>query len=105
MERDVITSQRRKIKRTTEQIKLLLSEYESSGLSAEAFCELHQIKRLYLTRWLKKYRKSKPPKGFVAVRTPKEEAPDHKGPALFAEFRGIRFYQPVDPIYLKTLLN
>jgi hypothetical protein len=81
----------------------LITEYENGGLSEKDFCELHQIKKLYLARWLKRYRKNKSPKGFVAVHTSVE--PIDRKEILFAEYRGIRFFQPVDPSYLKALVN
>jgi hypothetical protein len=103
MERASISGPR-KPRRTTEQIKAIIAQYETSGLSARDFCNLHQIKGFYLARWLKRYRGNKLPKGFVAVRTPKEPAENQKA-ILFAEYRGIHFYQPVDPSYLKTLVS
>jgi hypothetical protein len=104
MEQESTGSQRRKIvRRSTEQIKSLMNEYENSGLSDNDFCKLHQIKKVYLTRWIKRYRKSKHPKGFVAVRTPSQSIDREE--VLFAEYRGIRFYQVVDPSYLKALVN
>lgn len=97
-------SGRKTARRTPSQIISLLTEYENSGLSANDFCEQHQIKRFNLTRWQRLYRKSKtPPKGFVAVSAAKEP-PDQKE-VLFAEYLGIRFYQPVDPTYFKALLS
>ena len=104
MEQETTGSQRRKIvRRSTEQIKSLMSEYENSGLSDNDFCKLHQIKKIYLARWIKRYKKNKSPKGFVAVVTQKEHI-DHKE-VLFAEYRGIHFYQPVDPSYFKALVS
>jgi len=104
MEQNVTGSERRKIvRRTTEQIKSLLSEYENSGLSAKDYCKLHQINKVYLARWLKRYGNNKPSQGFIAVRTP-EECIEYNE-VLFAEYRGIRFYQAVDPSYLKALVS
>jgi transposase-like protein len=104
MEQNGTGSPRRKIvRRTTEQIKSLITEYENSGLSVREFCKQHQVKSLYLSRWLKRYRKNKTPEGFVAVCTPKEAVECND--VLFAEYRGIRFYQPVAPSYLKDLVS
>lgn len=102
-QKDTDTQRRKIVRRTTEQIKSLMNEYENSELSDNDFCKLHQIKKIYLARWIKRYRKNKSPKGFVAVLTP-NECLDHKE-VLFAEYRGIRFYQPVDPSYFKALVN
>lgn len=104
MEAGSVTRQPRKIiRRTTEQIESLINDYESSGLSANDFCKLHQIKKVYLTRWIKRYRKNKAPKGFVAVRASSQRV-DRKE-VLFAEYQGIRFYQPVEAAYFKALLS
>ncbi len=103
MERTSKSDHVRKARRTAEEIKSLITEYEKSGLSANAFSDQHEIRRAYFNKWLKRYRGNKPPKGFIAVRAPKEPVP--KEQVLFAEYRGIRFYQPVDPSYLKTLVN
>ena len=102
MEHTVVTS-RRQIRRTSEEINSILVSYESSGLSMKEFCKRHQIKVLYLTRWLKRYRSANQTKGFVELRPGPEPTAPMAG--LFAEYRGIHFYQPVDPSYLKTLLS
>lgn len=104
MELEPTTKQPRKMgRRSTAQIESLLSEYENGKLSANAFCKLHQIKKVYLTRWIKRYRKNKPPKGFVAVCTSPESIDRQE--VVIAEYRGIRFYQAVDPAFLKALVS
>ena len=104
MERESTSNQPRKIvRRTTEEIRSLMMEFESSGLSAKAFCNLHKIKRAYFSRWLKRYGNKKQPKGFVPVQGAKDQ-PLPKA-TLFAEYRGIRFYQAVDPSYFKSLVS
>ena len=97
---------RKMARRTPSQIISLLTEYENSSLTADDFCEQYQIKRFNLTRWLRLYRKNRiPPKGFVAVSVAKEVEPLVQKDVLFAEYLGIRFYQPVDPTYFKALLS
>jgi len=104
MERENTTNPPRKIvRRTTEEIRSLMVEYKNSGLSAKAFCSLHKIKRAYFSRWLKRYENKKQPKGFVPVQGAKE--PSLPKAVLFAEYRGIRFYQAVEPSYLKSLVS
>jgi putative transposase len=97
------TNQSRKIRRTPEEINSILLAYESSGLSAKEFCKRHQIQTLYLKRWLKRYRSIKETNGFVELLPVPESTPFMTG--VFAEYRGIRFYQPVEPSYLKALVN
>lgn len=105
MEQTGKTNQPRKIRRTPEEINSILLAYESSGLSSKEFCKRHQIPTLYLKRWLKRYRSShtKETKGFIELLSIPESTTPMAG--LFAEYRGIRFYQPVDPSYLKALVN
>ena len=90
-------------RRTTEEIKSIISDYENSGLSLNDYSKLHQLNKVYLTRWMKRHNNPKPSKGFVAVRAVKEPAILKE--VLFAEYRGIRFYQAVDPSYLKALVS
>ena len=91
------------IRRTSEEIRSIITEYEKSGLSSKAFCKLHQLKKAYFARWLARYGNSKGPKGFVPVKLPAVSAEQAK--TLFAECRGIKFYQKVEASYLKALLS
>ena len=103
MEQTGKANQRRKPRRTPEEINSILVSYENSGLSVKEFCNRHQLQALYLTRWLKRYRNTKQAKGFVELRPGPESTPCMTG--VFAEYRGIHFYQPVDPSYLKSLIS
>ena len=103
MEQTGKANQRRKPRRTPEEINAILVSYENSGLSVKEFCNRHQIQALYLTRWLKRYRNTNPAKGFVELRPGPGSTTPLAG--VFAEYRGIHFYQPVDPSYLKALVN
>ena len=103
MEQTGKTNHRRKHRRTPEEINSILVLYENSGLSVKEFCNQHQVQTLYLTRWLKRYRNTKQAKGFVELLPVPESTPPMTG--VFAEYRGIRFYQPVEPSYFKALVN
>ena len=103
MEQTGKPNQPRKIRRTPEEINSILVAYESSGLSSKEFCKLHQLQTLYLKRWLKRYRNTELSKGFVELLPTFESTTAVTG--LFAEYRGIRFYQPVESSYLKALVN
>jgi hypothetical protein len=103
MEQTVKVNQRRQPRRTPEEINSILVSYENSGLSVKEFCKLHQIQALYLKRWLKRYRNTKPTIGFVELLPTSESTTAESG--FFAEYRGIRFYQPVEPSFLKALVN
>jgi hypothetical protein len=74
-------------------------------MSPKGFCKLHQLKKAYFSRWLARYGSRKSPKGFVPVAMV-SDAPSAKGTGgLFAEYRGIKIYQKVDPSYLKSLVS
>ena len=103
MEQEAITVKSKVVRRTSEEIRAIITEYEIGGLSAKAFCKLHHIKKDYLTRWLTRYGNKKGIKGFVPVSLP-AIAPNQEK-TLFAEYRGIKFYQKVEASYLKSLLS
>lgn len=93
-----------KARRSSEDIQGVIADFEKSGMSAKSFCRLHQIRRTYFERWLLRYGGKRPAKGFVPVSTP-ESSPVKQPGGLFAEYRGIKIYQKVDPSYLKSLLS
>ena len=103
MEQETITVKSKVVRRTSEEIQAIIAEYEKGGLTAKAFCKLHHIKKDYLTRWLTRYGNKKGVKGFVPVSLP-AIAPNQER-TLFAEYRGIKFYQKVEASYLKSLLS
>jgi hypothetical protein len=95
----------KKVRRSAAEIQALLMEYERSGMSAKSFCRIHELKRAYFSRWLLRYGSKKAAKGFVAVDLPGETSSSGKHAGLFAEYRGIKFYQKVEASYLKSLLS
>ena len=103
MEQETITVKSKVVRRTSEEIRAIIAEYEKGGLTAKSFCKLHHIKKDYLTRWLTRYGNKKGPKGFMPVSLP-AIAPNQER-TLFAEYRGIKFYQKVEASYLKSLLS
>jgi hypothetical protein len=103
MEQETSSSKPKVVRRTSEEIQAIIAEYEKGGLSAKAFCKLHHIKKDYLTRWITRYGNKKGLKGFVPVSLPVMTPGQER--TLFAEYRGIKFYQKVDASYLKSLLS
>lgn len=105
MEQHVITP--KNTRRSAQQIKKLLSEFRDSNLNVKEFSALHNVSRAAFHNWQSKYGVEKARRikksGFAEL----EIAPICKstGPALFAELRGIKLYQPVDAAYLKKLLS
>lgn len=103
---EVNLSKSSRVFRSQEAISDILSEQRKSNLSVKAFCIANNIAAASFHNWKKKYSSGKVNRtnapGFAALQvtpsTPVE-------PALFAEVRGIKFYQRVDAAYLKDLLS
>lgn len=91
-------------RRTSQEIQLILQQYRESGATAASFCQQHGLNEGTLHTWRKRYRvaveSAKPTGSFVKV-----QVNDTMLPALFAEVRGIRLYQPVSPAFLISLLS
>ena len=103
MVQEAKNSRLRKSRRTQEEIKGILLRYESSGLSAKEFCDRHQIKTYCLGRWQRRFRNNNNRANvFVEVSVPGQCVALEVG--LIAEYRGIRFYQSVEPSYFKALV-
>ncbi len=95
-----------KSRRTKQQLLHLLAKYDkTTGMSIKDFCKLHQVtegsfytarKRHGVVAAAKKHSS-----GFIAIKRP---AFDQPAAALFAEVKGIKFYQPVPVDYLKALI-
>lgn len=92
--------------RSKETILNILGEYEKSSLSIKAFCAQQNIASASFCNWKKKY------KSMASARTVKGSsfatlqimAPVAEQPALFAQVKEIKIYQPVSAAYLKELL-
>ncbi len=86
-----------------------LAAFERSGnMSIREFAIKHQVSEATFYNWRKKYpskytAKDKPP-GFIPVSVAGSNMAEQKEP-VFAEYRGIIFYQRVEPAYLKALLK
>jgi len=105
---DTSVSQERadqKVRRTAIEIQAIIEQYEKSGMAASDFCRIHKIRKSYFSKWLSRYSKKGSANGFVAVSLATTEPAPRQQHSLFAEYRGIKFYQKVDASYLKSLLN
>lgn len=85
-----------------QQMENLLELQEQSGLSIKSFCAKHGISPATFYYWKKRLKAfSDPASGFAKL----EVTAFPSAAALFAEVKGIRFYQPVSVDYLKALLS
>ena len=85
-----------------------IEEFESAGnISIKEFAAAFQVSTATVYNWRKRYKTKCKAKeagmGFVPVDLSVMGSEGSRG-EIFAEFRGIVFYQRVDPAYLKALL-
>ena len=103
---EAIATKKVRVFRSEEKIFKILDEYAKSNLSIKTFCAANNIASATFHNWKKRYskHKGKPIKqtGFTALQI--TTSTPVIGPALFAEVKGIKFYQQVDAVYLKELL-
>ncbi|MHA4812703.1 IS66 family insertion sequence element accessory protein TnpA [Flavitalea flava] len=85
-----------------------IEQFEQAGnISVKEFAAAFQVSEATFYNWRKQYRAKKmhqvPTAGFIPVDMSDVQGPQSEG-RIFAEFRGIVFYQRVEPSYLKSLL-
>ncbi len=100
------STQSKRPQKNAQEISQLLDEFKSSGLRTQEFCDKHAIPKGTFYTWRKRFKKKAlkaSPPGFLKVNVSKAP-PVGPGPVIFAEVKGIRFYQEVSPDYLKALL-
>jgi hypothetical protein len=95
--------------RTKEEMFNLLSEYASTGLTVKQFCEQKRLSPGMFYYWQKKYKSGfaagdQQAGGFtlLALEAPIE---DRASGYLFAEYKGIRFYQQPSADFFKQLVG
>jgi hypothetical protein len=82
----------------------IISEYQKGQQTVKEFCAEKGINTGTFYCWLSKRRNTKRPKSrpaFVPVKI-KEDTAEEK---VFAEYKGLKFYQPVSVEFLKSLIN
>ena len=93
-------------RRSKQQLLKLLAEYDKTkGMSIKDFCKLHDLSEGSFYTARKRHRSvtaaKKQPSGFIAIKRPSFDQPNG---TLFAEVKGIKFYQHVPVDYLKALI-
>jgi hypothetical protein len=79
---------------------------EAGNITIREFASAYQISEATYYNWRKRYRAKEqglPPAGFIQVDLSGLQEQKDRG-EIFAEYRGIIFYQRVEPAYLKALL-
>jgi hypothetical protein len=91
-----------------QEIFAAIEQFEAAGtISIKEFAAAFQVSEATFYNWRKRYKlkmvQKEPAAGFIPVDLSEVQASE--GPSrIFAEFRGIVFYQRVEPAYLKSLL-
>lgn len=104
MEQATKVQKRSSIGYSSQMITALVSEYEKGNRTIKEYCSDKGIKRTTFYYWLSKQKnnkQSKPGPAFVPV-TIKEGVLEEK---VFAEYKGLRLYQPVSVEFLKALIG
>jgi transposase-like protein len=97
---------RRRKTMSKKEIFSALEQFDSAGnISIKEFAAAFQISEATYYNWRKKYQNNNalPTGGFMEVDLSGLRKEEVRG-EIFAEFKGIIFYQKVDPAYLKALL-
>ena len=94
-----------RLRRTRNQIEVLLQEFENSNMNIPQFCKSHSVSTTTLHKWQSRYRSKVErifkPAGFAKLNITSSVS-NGQG-TLFAEVQGIKLYQPVSASYLKEL--
>lgn len=93
-----------RVRRTRNEIAELLTKFNASKLTSTRFCELHQLHKPTFHKWISRA-KTRSKKVVQAGGFAPIEVKAVPGPALFAEVKGVRIYQPVAASYLKELIR
>ena len=96
----------RATRRSKQQLLDLLAQYDKTqGVTIKDFCKQHNVTEGSFYTARKRHRAvsvaKKRSTGFIAI---KRRAFDQPVGTLFAEVKGIKFYQPVPVDYLKALI-
>lgn len=94
-------------KRGADEMQFLLAEQAASGLTVKEFCKEHHFSQAVFYYWQKKFRGEgavkEVPAGFREIAVKAENSPVFGH--VFAEYRGIRFYQEPSVLLLKQLIG
>jgi hypothetical protein len=87
-----------------DQMFALISAQATSGESIKGYCERHGISQGNWFYWKKKYQRQYQDKGGFAVVEITDAIEVDSNGDIFAEYKGIKLFQPVSATYLKELI-
>lgn len=95
--------------RSEQDIFEAMAAFERAGnISISEFAAMQQVSKATVYNWQKRYRSKatapKAPIGFIPISIPGGDVVNPRA-EIFAECRGIIFYQRVEAAYLKSLLK
>jgi hypothetical protein len=96
-----------RVKRTQQQMFALIKEQQTGTMTVKEFCEVNKISEALYYYWRKKYQDNTKsvnepqPDSFSLLQLGEEE----RYGCLFAEYKGLKLYQPVAVSYLKELMS
>lgn len=91
-----------------QEIFAAMEQFDVAGnISVKEFAAAFQVSEATFYNWRKRYKskvvQKEPAAGFIPVDLSEVQAMEEQS-LIFAEFRGIIFYQRVEPAYFKALL-
>ena len=104
MEQTTRLSKEHPIRRSEDTIKEVIADYRKSSFTVKEYCANKGINTGTFYCWLSKYRNNKKKQtsaAFVPVMI-KEEPAEEK---LYAEYKGLKFYQPMSVDFFKALIG
>jgi transposase-like protein len=104
MEQTTRLSKEQHIHRSEDAIRKLIAEYKISSFTVKEYCADKGINTGTFYCWLSKYRNNKEKRttsAFVPVMIKEEHAEGN----LYAEYKGLKFYQPMSVDFFKALIG
>jgi len=104
MEQTTGLNKEQPFRRSENTIKELIADYKRSSLTAKEYCADKGINTGTFYCWLSKYRNNKEKRATSAF-VPVMIKEDHAEGNLYAEYKGLRFYQPMSVEFFKALIG
>ena len=104
MEQTTRLSKEQHIHRSEDAIRKFIAEYKSSSFTVKEYCADKGLNTRTFYSWLSKYRNNKDKRAvsaFVPVMIKEEPVQGN----LYAEYKGLKFYQPMSVDFFKALIG
>jgi len=105
MEKATTTEKQQNSRRSSQTISAIIAEYKKGQRTVKEFCSDKGINTGTFYCWLSKQRRSNKPQNsspaFVPVKIKEEQSQEN----VFAEYKGLKFYQPMSVEFFKALIG